>query len=104
MKVSGLCDYIPGKTCVGLLVFRGKVQVILPTCLCCKTEAWLSLLLEAIQGNVFEDPVFTLVKEGGSVQCKDLGQVFKIKQTKFSTIFKKKKSIYLYHINLMAKT
>lgn len=65
MKVSDLCDYIPGKTCVGFLVCRGKVQVILPTCPCCKTEAWLSLLLEAVPGNIFEDPLLTLVKEGG---------------------------------------
>lgn len=103
MKVSGQCDYVPGKTSVGFLVFRGTVQVIVPTCLCCKTEAWLSFLLQPVLGNIFEDPVLTLVKEGGSVQYKDVGQIFKIKQTKYRlNIFKK--SISLYHRNLIART
>lgn len=44
---------------------RGKVQMILPTCLCCKTEAWLSLPPEAVPGNVLEDPLLFLAKERG---------------------------------------
>lgn len=39
--------------------------MILPTCLCCKTEAWLSFLFEAVPGNILEDPVLTVAKEGG---------------------------------------
>lgn len=41
------------------------MKVILPTCLCCETETWLSLLLEAGVGNVLEDLIVTLAKEGG---------------------------------------
>lgn len=36
--------------------------MILLTCLCCKREAWLSILLEAGLGNVLEDPVLTRQK------------------------------------------
>lgn len=59
------CEYILGKTCVGFFAVRGKVHVILPTCLCCTTEAWLSLLLEVVLGNVLKDPVLTPAKGGG---------------------------------------
>lgn len=65
----------------GFFGIRGKVQVILPTCQCCKTEAWLSLLPEAVPGSVLQDPVLTLAKEGGGHeelwQYQDFRLVFK---------------------------
>lgn len=70
--------------------------MILPTCLCCKTQAWLSLLLEVVLGNVLEDPVLTLAKEGRGQeelwQYQDFRLVFNIKQMQFRSSLKKKKS------------
>lgn len=69
--------------------------MILPTCLCYKTQACLSLLLEMVLGNVLADPVLTLAKEGRGQeepwQYQDFRLVFNRKQMKFRSSLKKKK-------------
>lgn len=73
----------------------GKVKVILPTCPCCETETWLSLLLEAGVGNVLEDLIVTPAKEGGGrrelQRYQDFRLVFKSKSNAFRSSIKKKK-------------
>lgn len=72
------------------------MKVILPTCLCCETETWLSLLLEAVVGNVLEDLILTLAKEGGGhkelQRYQDSRLVFKTKSNAYRSSIKKNKS------------
>lgn len=71
------------------------MKVILPTCPCCETETWLSLLLEAGVGNVLEDLIVTPAKEGGGrrelQRYQDFRLVFKSKSNAFRSSIKKKK-------------